>query len=59
MGQYSMSEVVVRVNVARHRIVYAFTTGAMKDVPRLGGRRVFTDKDIRRIQKHFQKEVQI
>ena len=36
-----------------YQITYAITSGAVKDVMRIGGRRIFQRKDIKRLAKHF------
>ncbi len=52
----SMADVVRESQVARHRIVHALVSGAVREPIKLNGRRLFSLADLRRIIAHFAKE---
>lgn len=52
----SISEVVKRTGVAKHRIVYALETGHLQEPRTLNGRRCFSSSDLRKIQTFFQEK---
>ena len=52
--QLLLHEVAKRLQMRPHQIVYAITSGQVKDVGlRLGGRRIFRPLDIQRLARHF------
>ena len=51
----SMSEVVKRTGIKRHRIVYALQSGKLHEPDTLNGRRCFSSRDLERIQTYFQR----
>lgn len=50
----SISEIVKRTGVAKHRIVYALESGKIREPRTLNGRRCFASSDLRKIQHFFQ-----
>jgi hypothetical protein len=51
----SMSEVVKRTGIKRHRIVYALISGKLREPDTLNGRRCFSQSDLLKIQAYFQR----
>ena len=51
----SISEIVRRTGIAKHRIVYALETGHIREPQTLNGRRCFSSSDLRKIQNFFQR----
>ncbi len=51
--QLLLSEVARLLKKKPHQVVYAITSGAVEDVGRFGGRRVFRPKDVQRLAQHF------
>ena len=45
----TVGRVAQQLSVPEHRIQYLFRARKIPDVPRIGGRRVFTPEDVRRI----------
>jgi len=45
---WTLGEVAEMLNVPEHRIQYLFRSRKIPDVQRIGGRRVFTQEDVRR-----------
>lgn len=51
---YSLGEVARLLDMQRHRITYAISTGAVADVThRVANMRCFTVEDIQRVAAHF------
>jgi hypothetical protein len=51
----SMADISRESMVPRHRITYAIERGAIKDPPRVGGRRCFRPRDLEAIRTYFGK----
>jgi hypothetical protein len=51
---YLLGDVCRRLNVPHYRVSYALLTGLLPEpAERLGGKRVFTEEDVRVIAEHF------
>jgi DNA-binding transcriptional MerR regulator len=48
-----MADVVNRLGIPKHRISYALERGFLKPPQMLHGRRLFSEKDLRRMQAFF------
>lgn len=54
MAEYfSLSEAGRILSVQPYRVVYALTTGRVKDVPKILGKRAFRRSDLAALAKHF------
>ena len=51
--QLLLNEVARLLGKKPYQVTYAITSGAVEDVIRIGGRRIFQDKDIKRLARHF------
>jgi DNA-binding transcriptional MerR regulator len=49
----SIADVARESGVPRHRVVYALTTGRLKEPRRLQNRRCFTPQDLEQVKRHF------
>jgi len=50
---YTLGDLSRRLGVPRHRIVYVLESGRAQESMRLGGRRVFTEQDVRNIAQQL------
>jgi len=52
---YLLNDVAKRLGVRHYRIAYALTVGLVPEpeTPRIANKRIFCDKDIRRLAAHF------
>lgn len=57
MKLFSMIDVVKRVGVPRHKIVYALERGFIKEPQSLQGRRCFTEEEIKEIMIYFASKI--
>lgn len=48
-GPWTLGELAEMLNIPDHRIQYLFRSRKVPDVRRIGGRRVFTQEDVRRV----------
>ena len=55
---YSSGDVAARLKVPQYKILYAIENGMVADSSmRVGGKRIFSDEDLRRLAEHFQVEI--
>ncbi len=49
-------DVVRKLTIPRHRIIYALSIGGIPEPAKIQGRRMFTEEDLRIIRHHFKKK---
>ena len=54
---YTLKDVAAILHTKPHRIVYQLITNNVTDVPRIGGRRIFTIEDMQRIASALDIEI--
>ena len=55
---YSTGDVADRLSMPQHRVLYAIENGMVADSSmRVGGKRIFSDEDLKRFAEHFQVEI--
>lgn len=50
---FSLKDIATLLNRQPYQIVYLLTTGQVLEPRRIGGKRVFTTLDLKRLAKHF------
>jgi len=50
---FSLKDIAARLKRKPYQIAYLLTTGQIKEPRRIGGKRVFTANDLKRLAKHF------
>ena len=51
--QLLLNEVARLLGKKPYQVTYAISSGAVDDVIRIGGRRIFQNQDIKRLARHF------
>ena len=59
VGLQSTGEAAQSLGITRDQLLWALRTGAPKPTVRAGGRRVFTEEDVRRLRQWFAARTQV
>jgi DNA-binding transcriptional MerR regulator len=55
---YSTGDVAIKLSIPQYTLLYAIEQRAVADATlRVGGKRIFTDKDLKRLAEHFQVQI--
>lgn len=52
-SHYTMDEIAEFLGIKYYRIAYQHRIGALAEPTKVGGRRAYTQKDLRRVAEHF------